>query len=283
MRPMRSKPSRATGSAVMTAASQNLRRACDQHPTSWRTGGASRSGDVRDERRRRERARQDRRRQRHRGDRRRARRVGRRGLLVDRARGHHAHQAAAAIRGPARLLPADPLGRAFEHRVDLFEPLDRQIGLREIAAPGGRALGAAPARAGPGRVVAVALVGGAVVEPEPAVERIELGELLAELQLELRGVEALALGVEQPLLEQRQLDLQVLVGEPEQVALGGELLAFDRELVALGRETMPLLGECGDRCALGRQRCFQLGDSGGGVDHGPRLRDRDRAVEPARS
>jgi hypothetical protein len=53
------------------------------------------------------------------------------------------------------------------------------------------------------------------VEAELTVEGVERSELVAELQLELRGVDALGLLDEQTPVEQRQLELQVLVGEPK--------------------------------------------------------------------
>jgi hypothetical protein len=67
---------------------------------------------------------------------------------------------------------------------------------------------------------------------ERAGERVELAELLGELHLELRGVDALGLGDEDASLEHLELDAQALVRGTELIALPGErgdLLPLDRE------------------------------------------------------
>jgi hypothetical protein len=107
---------------------------------------------------------------------------------------------------------------------------------------------------------------------QPPVEIIELAQLRRELQLELRRVEPLRLRGEQPPAQQRQLVLQVLVGEPQVVVLDRQR----RERRLLRRARRP----------LGRELRLKRGDPRLGIGsrfacrgHTRPVRDGDRLVE----
>jgi hypothetical protein len=152
---------------------------------------------------------------------------------------------------PAELvahLEPDSLGlprghELIEHRICDFDPLLGNVHLAEITAPGGLPLvrsttwrSGCAARAGPG-------AGSPLLLGELGGERIERGEVLRELELELGAIDPLGLRDEDPTAEQLEILAQALVRGAQLIALFGQLV-----------DEGPTRGMRG---ALGRERRLQ--------------------------
>jgi len=99
---------------------------------------------------------------------------------------------------------------------------------------------------GPRGAVSVGGLIGARGDPDGAGEPVELGELVLELELELRGVDALGLGDEDA--PPHELDLE----PPEAIVGGAQLVALALELIALASNFDESCFERRDlRCSIG--------------------------------
>jgi hypothetical protein len=163
------------------------------------------AGDVSQERRRREAARDN--------------LLGRRGgedrvaaLLLDAVLGagdDQPHLGRAPPGELAALLEADARVATLELWVEDLEALLGQVGIAEVATAG--RLRPLPATGWGGSAAGGGLRFGGGLAREALRELIELGELLAELELELGGVDPLGLGDEDAALQEIELELDPLI------------------------------------------------------------------------
>ena len=202
-------------------------------------------------------------------------------LVLD-ARDDEPHVPGAAPHQLVVVLGADALGAALERRIGQLDALLGHIELGQATPARGLRgpLLLAPRRVG--RVADVRIGHTAGLE---AGEPIELAELGGELELELRGVDALGLGDDKPAAHDLDLELEVTVALAQAITLGDRLVGARALLVGTR-----LRGICPR--ALFRERRLELRDprrervarrTARVLDHGSALPTRARSVEISRS